>query len=142
MDNDGVRELTEADRHLLEFIRKLEDKSLESLESAAKQIITLVTSLLGLFLGILAFKDDPAYLAHWDVKLLGGAALLAFLVTLSFALAVVLPREHRVSDLNSMRIALTSMLGRKRDNLRAAMLLFGSAVLLTFLLALDILLRA
>lgn len=142
MDNEGVRELTEADRHLLDFIRKLEDKSLESLESAARQIITLVTGLLGLFLGILAFKDDPTYLAYWDVKALGVAALLAFLVTLLFALAVLLPREYRVSDLNSMREALTVMLRRKRDHLRRATFLFAAALFLTFLLALDILLRA
>ncbi len=138
---DETRELTDADRHLLDFIRSLEGKSLEQLESAAKQIITLVTSLLGLFLGILAFKDDPTYLAYWDVKLLAGLALLTFLAALFFALGVVLPREYHVSDLNSMRLALTAMLRRKRDALRAATLAFGLAVTLVFLLALDILLR-
>lgn len=138
---DETRELTDADRHLLEFVRKLEGNSLEQLESAAKQLITLVTSLLGLFLGILAFKDAPTYLAYWDVKLLAGLALLAFLLTLFFALAAVLPREYRVADLNSMRLALITMLRRKRNALRAATLAFGISVTLIFLLALDILLR-
>ena len=56
-------------------------KSPANLEAAARQIITLVTSLLGLLLAILAVAEDPlpAYLASGGLRLAGGLAILALL---------------------------------------------------------------
>jgi hypothetical protein len=139
-DTKKVREITEADKRVIEYMQKLEAGSLDTLEAAARQIITLVTSLIGLFLGILAFKDDPAYLDHFEIKLLGALALGAFFIALLFALNVIMPREYKPQDLTTMRDALAAMLRRKRDSLRWANISFGAAILMVLLLTLFILL--
>ena len=137
-----VRELDDADLRLIDFARKLEEGSLDALEAAARQIITLTTSLLGLFLGILAFKDTPAFLQLIEIKLLGMSALGFFLAALFFALDVVLPREFTPQDLAAMHEMIVDLLRHKRIALKRAMFTFGIAALLLMLLVLDILLRA
>ena len=137
-----VREMTDADRRLIAFVQKLEDGSVDTLEAAARQIITLVTSLMALFLGILAFKDSPDFLVFSDVKLIGAAALGGLIAALFFALDAVLPREHNPQDLAAMREMLVDLLRYKRNALRRAMLAFGAAALLLLALMLDILFRA
>lgn len=140
-DRDKVRSLTDADRRLIETMREMQAGSLETLEAAARQIITLVTSLLGLFFGILAFKDKPDFLALTEIKVLSMLAMGAYFVALFFALAVVIPRKYHPEDLGEMRATLETMLGYKRNTLRWAVAAFGTAVLLMLVIAFDLLIR-
>jgi hypothetical protein len=135
-----VREMTDADRQVIAYMRELESKSLDTLEAAGRQIITLVTSLLGLFLGILAFKDNPAYLAYTDVKLLGALAGGGMLVALLFSLGVVIPRQYNPQDLGEIRRALQTMIQVKKQALYGASLAFGLSIVLLVALLLDLLL--
>ena len=137
-----VREMDDADLRLIQFTRKLEEDSLDTLEAAARQIITLTTSLLGLFLGILAFKDTPDFLQLAEIKLLGIGALGLFLAALFFALNVVLPREFNPQDLDAMRAMIVDLLRYKRAALKRAISAFWIAALLLMLLILDVLIRA
>ncbi len=134
--------LTPEDEALQSLFRNLEKNSLETLEAAARQIITLVTTLLGLFFGVLALKDDPAYLSALPVKALAALALGAFLAALFLALDVVLPRlqNYNRRDLTEMRRLYAALLRRKSGSLRRAQRAFGLGALLLFGLILTILL--
>lgn len=131
-----VEELSEADKRLMALFDKLETGSLDTLEAAARQIITLVTGLLGLFFGVLALKDAPSYLALDMVKLLGALALGFLVAALFFALEVVIPRKYHPQDLGDMRRMLQEMLERKRAGLARAIWTFGGGAL--FLLAVTL----
>ncbi|MBC7226887.1 MAG: hypothetical protein H5T61_06600 [Thermoflexales bacterium] len=93
--------LTPADERLIAYFQDLEQKSLDTLEGAARQLITLVTTLLGLFFGVLAFKDHPTYLALPAVRILGGLAAGFYVLTLFLALDVVMPRRLEVPLVHS-----------------------------------------
>lgn len=131
-----VEELSEADKRLIALFDKLEAGSLDTLEAAARQIITLVTGLQGLIFGVLAFKDSPSYLSLDSVKVLGALALGLLLAALFFALEVVIPRRYRPQDLSDMRRMLQEMLERKRAGLGRAIWAFGCGAL--FLLAVTL----
>lgn len=136
-----VAELSDSDKRLLALFDKLEAGSLDTLEAAARQIITLVTGLLGLFFGVLAFKDAPDYLAFGEVKALAALALGGLLTALFFALDVVTPRGYHPQDLTDMRSMLQEMLERKRKSLSWAIWVFGGAALMLLAVTLDILFR-
>ena len=51
--------LSPEDERLDKLFDEMETGSLKTLEDAARQIITLSTTLLGAFFGLLAFKDAP-----------------------------------------------------------------------------------
>ena len=140
-DQDKVRPLTDSDRRLIETMREMQAGSLETLEAAARQIITLVTSLLGLFFGILAFKDKPDFLAFTEIKVFSMLAMGVYFAALFFALAVVIPRKYHPEDLGEMRATLETMLAYKRNALRWAVAAFGIAVLLMLVIAFDLLIR-
>ncbi|NLP09408.1 hypothetical protein GX408_03315 [bacterium] len=133
--------LTPADERLEALFDEMEKGSLEALESAARQIITLCTTLLAAFWGILAFKDMPVYITCPDVKSLTVAALVSFFIALAFALRVVLPRHHLFhrADLTGKRTILHNMLKRKRTALRWAAWFFGFAAFMMLITALDVL---
>ncbi len=132
--------LSPADEHLAAYFQDLEQKSLDTLESAARQLITLVTTLLGLFFGVLAFKDNPHYLAFPAVRILGGLAAGFYVLALFLALDVVMPRRLEVpaANLTAMRRLLRALFERKRRSLRWAQVAFALGTLA--LLALIILL--
>lgn len=60
--------LSEEDGRLDKLFDEMEQGSLKTLEDAARQIITLSTTLLGAFFGLLAFKDAPEYLKYTEIK--------------------------------------------------------------------------
>lgn len=134
--------LSPADEQLVAFFRDLEQKSLDTLESAARQLITLVTTLLGLFFGVLAFKDNPRYLQIPAVRALGGLAAGFYVLALFLALDVVMPRRLEVplASLTQMRQLLRALFDRKSRSLRWAQIAFALGTLA--LLALILLLLA
>ncbi len=119
--------------------------SLDNLETAARQIITLCTTLLGSLLAVLALAEDPlpAYLAARAVRLAGGAGVLLLLGGLAAALVVVWPRRYAAApDLPAQqRQAFTAMRQFKARALTASLALFGlglAALALVLLLALRL----
>ncbi len=136
--------LSPADENLLEYFQDLERASLKTLEEAARQLITLVTALLGLFFGVMAFRDAPAYLASTAVQALGAAAVVFYVLTLFLALDVVMPRrfERPAADLTAMRAVLQRLFARKSRSLRGAQLAFALATLFLLALILALLFRA
>lgn len=132
--------LTPADERLMEYFRDLEQKSLDALEGAARQLITLVTTLLGLFFGVLAFKDNPRYLAFPAVRVLGGLAAGLYVLALFLALDVVMPRRLEVplAHLTGMRQLLHALFDRKSRSLQWAQVAFalGTLALLALILVL------
>ena len=135
--------LSKADEDLIAYFKDLEQKSLESIESAARQIISLVTTLLGLFFGILAFKDNPSYLAIEAVKICGILSAGLYIMALFFALDVVMPRRIDIpsADLAAMQQLLISLFNRKNRALLFAQITFGAGTLFLLFVILLLLLR-
>src|SRR3990172_7745499 len=86
--------LSPEDERLDKLFDEMETGSLKTLEDAARQIITLSTTLLGAFFGLLAFKDTPAYLNFVDVKALSMVAAGSFFVALLFSLLAISPKRY------------------------------------------------
>lgn len=135
--------LSPDDERLDKFFDEMEQGSLKTLEDAARQLITLSTTLLGAFFGLLAFKDAPVYLGFMEVKLIGTLALISFMAALYFALQAVSPERYSFSraNLTAKRKILEEMLSHKHEMVYRASWLFGFGVLLMLVAALDILFR-
>jgi hypothetical protein len=135
--------LSKADDNLLDYFKDIESKSLDTLDNAARQIISLVTTLIGLFFGVLAFKDNPSYLASTAVKLLGAASTGLYLAALFFALDVVMPRRLDIpsADLTRMQRLLRNLFDHKNRSLLWAQAAFGVGTLCLLLLILFLLFR-
>ncbi len=133
--------LTEEDERLEKLFDDMEQGSLKTLEDAARQIITLSTTLLGAFFGLLALKDAPAYLGFFEVKAMGALALSAFLMALTFALQAVSPKRYDYprASLSRKREILEEMLSTKHEAVNKASWVFGIGAALVLLAALDIL---
>ena len=133
--------LTEEDERLEKLFADMEQGSLKTLEDAARQLITLSTTLLGAFFGLLALKDAPAYLGFFEVKAMGALALSAFLLALTFALQAVSPKRYDYprASLNRKREILEEMLSTKHEAVNKAAWAFGIGAGLMLLAALDIL---
>lgn len=133
--------LTEEDERLEKLFDDMEQGSLKTLEDAARQLITLSTTLLGAFFGLLALKDAPAYLGFFEVKAMGALALSAFLMALTFALQAVSPKRYDYprASLTRKREILEEMLSTKHEAVNKAAWAFGIGAGLMLLAALDIL---
>ena len=134
---------TPEDERLDKLFDEMEQGSLKTLEDAARQIITLSTTLLGAFFGLLAFKDTPDYLKFVDVKALGVLASGLFFVSLLFALLAISPKRYNFprASLTQKRKTLNLMLDRKHNSVKWASWTFGFGALLMLAAALDILFR-
>jgi hypothetical protein len=133
--------LSAQDERLDKLFDEMETASLNTLEDAARQIITLSTALLGAFFGLLALKDAPAYLGFAEIKVIGAGALLAFFVALFFALVAVSPKRYDFprASLTAKRDILNEMLARKHKFVGLASWTFGAGALLMLAAALVIL---
>jgi hypothetical protein len=62
MDEEELRgvPLEADDEALIVLFQELEKESLDTLDAAGRQVITLTTTLLGLFFGVLALSDAPS----------------------------------------------------------------------------------
>lgn len=133
--------LSESDERLEKLFDEMESGSLETLENAARQIITLSTALLGAFFGLLAFKDAPTYLGFVEIKIIGAIALIAFLLSLFLALRAVSPNpyEYPQASLTAKRRVLEGILLRKQTSVSWGSWFFGIGAFFMLAAALDIL---
>jgi len=96
--------------------------------------------ILGLFFGVLAFKDNPRYLACPAVRILGGLAAGLYVLALFLALDVVMPRRMEVplANLTRMQRLLHGLFDRKSRSLQWAQVAFalGTLCLLAVILIL------
>lgn len=135
--------LSPEDERLDKLFDEMETGSLKTLEDAARQIITLSTTLLGAFFGLMAFKDAPTYLRFFEIKVIGTLALTCFMAALYFALQAVSPKRYTFShaNLTAKRKILEEMLAHKHEMVNGASWIFGSGAFLMLVAALDILFR-
>jgi hypothetical protein len=133
--------LAPEDERLDKSFDEMEHDSLKTLEDAARQIITLSTTLLAAFFGLLAFTDVPAYLTFGDVKALGTLAASAFFVALLFALLAVSPKRYAFprASLSEKRRILDEMLQRKHTAVNWATGIFSLGAVFMLAAILDIL---
>ena len=136
----GVREVTEEDRAVMEKVRRLEESSLDAIESGAREIVFLVTTLLGAMAGLLASGTLPGYILTPDVRILAALAAISFFVSVMAAIQVLLPRRYEHgNDLVRMRELLKEIPRRKEKFLKTAHQGFAAGMFMLFLLILDIL---
>lgn len=135
--------LSPDDERLDKLFDEMETGSLKTLEDAARQIITLSTTLLGAFFGLLAFKDAPSYLGFFEVKVIGTLALISFMAALYYALQAVSPKRYTFShaNLTAKRKILEELLAHKHRTVNRASWIFGFGAFLMLAAALDILFR-
>jgi hypothetical protein len=135
--------LSPEDERLDKLFDEMETGSLKTLEDAARQLITLSTTLLGAFFGLMAFKDAPTYLGFFEIKVIGTLALTCFMAALYFALQAVSPKRYTFShaNLTAKRKILEEMLAHKHGMVNKASWIFGSGAFLMLVAALDILFR-
>lgn len=135
--------LSPEDERLDKLFDEMEQGSLKTLEDAARQLITLSTTLLGAFFGLLAFKDAPSYLGYAEVKGIGTLALISFMAALYFSLQAVSPKRYTFSQANltAKRKILEEMLAHKHEMVNRASWIFGFGTFLMLVAALDILFR-
>lgn len=133
--------LSPEDERLDKLFDEMETGSLKTLEDAARQIITLSTTLLGAFFGLLALKDAPAYLGYFEIKIISALALISFLSSLFFSLQAVSPRKYKYprASLTKKRQILEEMLESKTQSVNMAAWIFGFGAFLMLVAALDIL---
>lgn len=135
--------LSPEDERLDKLFDEMETGSLKTLEDAARQIITLSTTLLGAFFGLMAFKDAPTYLTFFEIKAIGTLALISFMAALYFALRTISPKRYIFShaNLTAKRKILEEMLAHKHGMVNRASWIFGFGTFLMLVAALDILFR-
>lgn len=113
---------------LREWFDKQAASAPDNLESAARQIITLVTSLLTILFAVLAVAGDPlpGYFLYPSVRWLGVVAVLFLLLALAAAMWVVFP-FRRVADKarpDEQKAVFAGLLERKSRFLRGAAICF------------------
>jgi len=135
--------LSPEDERLDKLFDEMETGSLKTLEEAARQIITLSTTLLGAFFGLMAFKDAPTYLTFFEIKVIGTLALISFMAALYFSLQSVSPKRYTFphANLTAKRKILEEMLAHKHRSVNKASRIFGFGAFLMLVAALDILFR-
>jgi hypothetical protein len=125
----SVREETEAEKELGEWLAKQALASPDTLEAAARTVLGLITGLLGVLFAVLAVASDPlpGYLRLPAVRGLGVVTVAALLVALVGALGVVLPRRVRVASarLDEQAEAFQRLLARKSRWLTVTVIAFG-----------------
>lgn len=136
--------LSKEDEELLAYFTNIKRNSLETLENAARQLIGLVTTLLGVFFGVLALRGgSSAGQVAWEVKIFGALALVGYFAALWFALEVVMPRALEVpaNNLSAMRKLLLELFERKSGSLRWAQTCFAAATLALLTVTLLLLIK-
>lgn len=117
---------------LAQWFAEQRTKSVDNLEAAARQIITLCTTLLGILLGLMTLTKEtlPEYMQWSGVQWLSGLGVIGLFAALAGGLYVVLPRENpaTLNDPDSLQTAFKAILERKHLGLRSAILLFGGGM--------------
>ncbi len=127
-----VRPPTPEEERLLAWFAEQELRSPDHLEAAARQVVGLVTGMVGLLLGVVAVAQNPlpTYLAWPPLRWLAAAGIVFLLLALVAGLIVLWPRRVEVSphNLTEQRTTLETILRRKARALSLAMGLFGLGV--------------
>ncbi len=126
-----ARRLTEAEERLVERMEALEVASLQTLEAHARQVVTLSTTLLAAFLGLLSLGERPGWLARPGPQVLAALTVTLLFLALALALDALLPRRYAVprSDLRAQAQALAHVLERKHRAVTRATWAFAGALL-------------
>ena len=142
---EGVPETPE-ERALREWWANQWLKSVDNIEAAARHILTLCTTLIGVLLAILALAENdlPAYMDIVQVRVLGGGAVIALLASLIATLVVLMPRQYAASpDFPDKQATEFKRLRTfKSDALIISQVLFGLGLFLLTLVILVALWRA
>jgi hypothetical protein len=130
----NVREETTEEKELRKWFSRQALVAPDTLDAAARLVISLVTGLLTILLGVLAVAEDPlpAYLGGWAIRLLGMWCVLALLVALLCALLALWPRRIGVDAARpkDQAQAFADLLDRKAGWLKAAEIAFALGVVL------------
>jgi hypothetical protein len=139
-DKDLVEIPSQADKDLINLFNQLRRESLNALERTARQIITLVSALISVFFGILAFSDEAEFLSLPGVKVTGILALGCLLAALFSGLGGLFPSHFTLEtgELTGMKTALDRMLRTKHNALNLSLITFGCGVTFLFILVLII----
>jgi len=124
-----TRVSTAAEEALAVWFAEQQTKSVDNLEQAARQLITLCSSLLTVLLGITALSAQrpPPYLQSAFFQLCSLVTVLALLATLAAAIVVTMPGANPVisNDPDDMRNVFAELLRYKNRALRAALFAFA-----------------
>ena len=130
----SIREETQHEQLIRNWFDKQALASPDTLDAAAKLLVSLVTGLLTVLFGVLAVAEDPlpAYLGSWAVRLPGMGCVLALLGALLCGLAALWPQRMEVHAglPDEQAEAFSGLLKRKAGWLRAAEIAFGLGVVL------------
>jgi hypothetical protein len=125
----SIREETPGEAEMRQWFAQQALASPDTLDAAARLLISLVTGLLTLLFGVLAVAGDPlpSYLAHWPVRVLGVVSVVALLAALGAALGAVLPARLAADPARPARqaAAFAELVRRKAGWLRGAVVAFG-----------------
>jgi hypothetical protein len=128
-----VRDETDEERLLREEMARWALASPDRIESAAREIVGLVTALYTVLFGVLALAGDPlpAYMKLAAVRWLGAFAALALGLTLASALVVVMPAryEYASASLTQQKQVFDRILQRKSGWLTTALICFGAGLI-------------
>jgi len=117
---------------LAQWFAKQHTQSIDNLEGAARQIITLCTTLLTVLLGLAALTADalPTYMNATVIRWLIMVGVLALFSALGSALIVVFPGATRVTlnDPKDLAAAYDKLLAFKNTGLSIAIVAFGIAM--------------
>jgi hypothetical protein len=123
---------TEAEQAISQWATQQSLASLDTLEAAARTILSLITVLLGTLFGVLtvAAKDLPAYMQLFWVRRLGCISVVALLAALTSAMIVLLPGRIQISRhrLDEHAQAFENLLRRKSRWLTVTVVAFGVGV--------------
>ena len=104
----------------------------DTLEAAARTILSLVTALMGVLFGVLTVAADklPAYMDYVAVRGLGVVSVGALLAALIGALGVLMPARAQVSSHrpDEQAQAFERFLKRKSRWLKVTVIAFGVGV--------------
>lgn len=129
----STREETSEEKKLREWFETQKLESPKNLEDAARLLIGLVTGLLGALFGVLTVSAEtlPAYLSFTSVKVCGVLAVVLWLLSLLYALVVVMPLKRRSNSgmPKTQSEAFKSMLEQKSNWLISSVILFASGVI-------------
>jgi len=142
----GLREETPQEAALYDWFSKQATASPDRLEEAGRQIIGLVTALLGVLFGVVALTGEtlPAYLQLLVVRALSIGAVGLWLVALLAALWVVLPWRWAVNPARPAAQAqvFATLLRHKSNALTVSVATFGVGVLMLGMVLIIALWRA
>lgn len=121
----NVRPPTAEEERLAAWFEEQELHSLDRLEAAARQMVGLVTGLMGFLVAVVSLTSYP-YTVWYDLRYFILVDILFFLAALVAGLLVLWPRRWRVSsrNLTQQRCTFEAILRYKSWSLRIALAAF------------------